>query len=83
MTMGKKNTSKKELKFEEKKQIKGGLGFRSLDKHVARFEMDVKGKPVDGQKRIDFDASILPDDFDLDKYEVSATYSFSITVKEK
>jgi len=45
--------------------------------------MDVQGKPVDGQKRIDFDGSILPDDFDLDKYEVSATYSFSITVKEK
>lgn len=68
-----------------KAEVKGNLVFKHVDPLMARFGMEVtQGPNILRTKRVvEFDPVDFPGDFDLGKYEVAGTFSFSYEVKEK
>ena len=64
------------------KEFKGNLTFHHVDPHMARFHLD--GVPEILSKRvIEFIPGVLPNDFELERYDVSGSFEFKIMISKK
>lgn len=64
------------------KKIEGKLSYHHCDPYMARFHVEERDE-IKGLGSIEFDRGILPEDFELEKYEVSGSYKIEIVVKPK
>lgn len=83
MATPKKVVKKKVVKKTVTEKVKGALLFRSNDKLIVRFDMDVKGSKIASSRAICFAADMIPPDFDRETHAISGAYEFTINIKEK
>jgi len=74
-------------KIEKKTEIKGSLNFAKADPHQARFtiseDVGKAGRKLLGPGAVQLSNELFPADFEKDKYEVSASFLITVTIKEK
>ena len=62
--------------------IQGEVVFKKVDPLACYFEME-PSKTLLSNRRFTLDRSVLPTDFDPEKYEVSGTFSIELTITPK
>ena len=65
-----------------KKEFKGDIEFRNCDSYMVRTEMD-SHPGIMSNRRIDFARSVLPNDFESEKYTVTGRYVLTLEITEK
>lgn len=65
-----------------KKKIDGELTLRGCDALMVRMAMEKKPE-VMSKAMLDLNRSVLPADFEPEKYSVSGKYIFEIEIREK
>ena len=73
-------TEKKEKK--PTLEIKGGVAFKELDPHVARFELE-RHELFASNRTFDIPAGAFPGDFDHELYKVSGSHKIELFIEKK
>jgi len=62
-------------------EIGGEVKFQSVDRRAARITLE--GEKIIGPRRFEIDRSLLPADYEADKYTVTGLFKIELKVKEK
>ncbi len=63
-------------------EIKGEVLFKKVDRLASYFELEQDEKYL-ANRTFTLDRSVVPDDYEPEKYEVTGEYSIKIKVTEK
>lgn len=76
------NNKKKEKENPiSKTEIKGDLVLDDVDRLSARFKKEGENE-IQSNRRIHFDASVLPPDYEPEYYKVTGSYKYIIEVED-
>lgn len=64
------------------KTIKGKMNLQAADAIMAQFAMD-RNDMVRSNVKVVFGRSVLPDDYEPEKYDIEGSFEFKVIIKKK